>query len=370
MRVLITLPVKVGFDGMTKQVLSYAKYMDRTNLEIDLLSCRGFDPCMEKIVAEARFDNVYRIECRDTNQVKYFVELVRLMRQRKYDVIHANGQSATLAVEMLAGLLTGCKLRVAHSHNSMCLHQRAHKILKPLFKITCNDAIACSKDAGNWLFGKRKYWILNNGIDVEAFGFSDSLRREYRKNLGLKEDNIALGNVAAFEPKKNQSFLIDLMKILVQNNPKYILYLWGIDGTSKEKVLNKIKDNGLENNVKYMGTSDKINEYINAMDLMLLPSLFEGFPVTVVEWQANGLPCLLSDTITPDCNLDGNVKFLPINQGVECWVEQIESSSFNAKERASDNHVIILRKKGFDIKQNANELKEHYIEKLNKKRWM
>lgn len=206
MRVLITLPVKVGFDGMTRQVLSYAKYMDRTNLEIDLLSCRGFDPCMKKIVAEAGFDNVYRIECRDTNQVKYFVELVRLMKQRKYDVIHANGQSATLAVEMFAGLLTGCRLRIAHSHNSMCLHQKAHKMLKPLFKITCNDAIACSKDAGNWLFGEKKYWILNNGIDVDAFRFRESLRKEYRKKLGLKEDDIALGNVAAFEPKKIKAF--------------------------------------------------------------------------------------------------------------------------------------------------------------------
>lgn len=367
MRVLITLPVKVGFDGMTRQVLSYAKYMDRTNLEIDLLSCRGFDPCMKKIVAEAGFDNVYRIECRDTNQVKYFVELVRLMKQRKYDVIHANGQSATLAVEMFAGLLTGCRLRVAHSHNSMCLHQKAHKMLKPLFKITCNDAIACSKDAGNWLFGEKKYWILNNGIDVDAFRFSESLRKEYRKKLGLKEDDIALGNVAAFEPKKNQSFLIDMMKVLIQNNPKYILYLWGIDGTSKEAVLKKIKNNGLEKNIKYMGTTDKINEFINAMDLMLLPSMFEGFPVTVVEWQANGLPCILSDTITPDCNLDGNVKFLPINNGVECWAEQIESCSFDVKDRASNIHIMMLQKKGFDIKQNANELKEHYLEKLNKK---
>lgn len=136
-----------------------------------------------------------------------------------------------------------------------------------------------------------------------------------------------------------------MMKVLIQNNPKYILYLWGIDGTSKEVVLKKIKNNGLEKNIKYMGTTDKINEYINAMDLMLLPSMFEGFPVTVVEWQANGLPCILSDTITPDCNLDGNVKFLPINNGVECWAEQIESCSFDVKDRASNIHIMMLQKK-------------------------
>lgn len=367
MRVLITLPVKIGFDGMTKQVLSYAKYMDKTNLEIDLLSCRGYDPNMKKIVEAAGFDNIYRIECRDTNQMKYFVELVKLMKHRKYDVIHANGQSATLAVEMLAGLFAGCKLRVAHSHNSMCIHQKAHKLLKPFFKFTCNDAIACSKDAGDWLFEKKKYWVLNNGINVDDFKFNISLRKEYRRRLGLKDDEIALGNVAAFEPKKNQSFLVELMNTIVQRNQKYVLFLWGIDGTSKKSILKKIKDYGLENNIRYMGTTDKINEYLNAMDIMLLPSKFEGFPVTVVEWQANGLPCILSDTITRECNLNGNVMFLPINQGVECWVDQIENSAYDLEERLNEDHVIKLRKKGFDIKYNANELKEHYVEKLNMK---
>lgn len=125
-KVLMTLPVKIGFDGMSKQVLSYGKYMDKSDVIIDLVSCRGFDPKMKSNVDEANFHNIYRLEYRDTNQIKYFLDLYKIMKKEKYDVIHVNGQSATMSVEMLAAKLAGCKLRVAHSHNSRCLHKKAH----------------------------------------------------------------------------------------------------------------------------------------------------------------------------------------------------------------------------------------------------
>lgn len=365
MKVLITLPVKIGFDGMTKQVLSYGKYMNRDDLEIDLLSCRGFDPKMKDIVKDSHFNKVFRLEYRDTNQFKYFVELYRIMRKRKYDVIHANGQSATLAVEMLAAALAGCKLRVAHSHNSMCIHQKAHKLLKPLFKLTCNDAIACSKEAGNWLFENKTYWVLKNGIDIESFKFNIEVRKKYREKLGLNDDVIAVGNVAAFEPKKNHLFIIDAFKQL--KGSKYRLFLWGIDGSSKDEVLKKIKKEGLEKQIIYMGTTDEINNYLQAMDLMLLPSLFEGFPVTVVEWQANGLRCLVSDTITNECNINGLVKFLPIDKGSQIWANEIIKYGNSTEYRSDPKYQNILKEKGFDIAYNANELKKHYIQRLKRK---
>ena len=364
MRVLITLPVKVGFDGMTKQVLSYSKYMNKTDVEIDLLSCRGFDPCMKEIVNAAGFKNVYRLEYRDTDQKKYFVELLKLIRKRKYDVIHANGQSATLAVEMIAALLGGCKLRVAHSHNSSCQHMRAHKLLLPFFKLTYNDAIACSKDAGDWLFGKRKYWILNNGVDVDQFRFKKSVRNQMRKELELEDSDIAVGNVAAFEPKKNHIFLIKIFDELSKNRANYKLFLWGIDGTTRVSIQNEIEKRNLQNNIIYMGTTDHIQDYLNAMDLMLLPSWYEGFPVTVVEWQASGLPCLVSDTITRESNINGLVSFLPIDKGEKVWEKEIIKYNNSAENRDDIKWGNMLKKAGYDIKTNANQLKRHYLRKL------
>ena len=118
MRVLCVLPVKIGFDGMTKQVLSPYKYMDKSDMEIDLISCRGYDERLKLQVESAGFTNIYRLEYRDSNQIKYFLHLLHIMRRRKYDAIHVNGQSATMFVEMFAALLSGCKKRIAHSHSS------------------------------------------------------------------------------------------------------------------------------------------------------------------------------------------------------------------------------------------------------------
>lgn len=364
MKILITLPVKIGFDGMTKQILSYGQYMDKTDVELDLLSCRGFDPNMKKIIDNAGFDHIYRMEYRDTNQIKYFLKLLKLMHKNKYDVIHANGQSATLAVEMLAAKLSGCKIRIAHSHSSKCIHQKAHKLLKPLFKITYNDAIACSKEAGDWLFEGEKYWILKNGIDVNKFTFNLSKRKEYRKILDLNDNEVAVGHVGAFEPWKNQTFLIDIFEKINKNKSNYKLFLFGIDGSTKDKILNRINDKKLQDIVIFKGTTDEIFNYLQAMDLMVLPSWYEGFPVTVVEWQTNGLPCIVSDTISKSVNLNGLVKFLPIDQGSAPWIEEISKYNSNLNQRANRYYPNAIRTEGYDITHNANELKNHYIKKL------
>lgn len=367
MKILITLPVKIGFDGMTKQVLSYSKYMDKTDVEIDLVSCRGFDPKMKGQMEDAQFSHIYRLEYRDTNQLKYFFNLLKLMKSQHYDVIHANGQSATLAIEMLAGMFAGCKLRIAHSHNSKCFHMRAHKLLKPLFRFTYNDAIACSREAGKWLFEDRPFWILKNGVDVDKFKFNLNIRNEYRNALGLKENEIAVGHVGAFEPWKNHIFLLDVFYELRETNPEYKLFLFGIDGTTRQDILNKIKERNLGDAVIYKGTSNEIQNYMQAMDLMVLPSWYEGFPVTVVEWQVNGLPCLVSNTITKDVQITKLVRPLSINDGVIPWVNAIREYGNTLCDRSNDLYPKQVVKAGFDIKVNANELKKHYQRKLQKR---
>lgn len=363
-KVLMTLPVKIGFDGMSKQVLSYGKYMDKSDVIIDLVSCRGFDPKMKSYVDEANFHNIYRLEYRDTNQIKYFLDLYKIMKKEKYDVIHVNGQSATMSVEMLAAKLAGCKLRVAHSHSSRCLHKKAHNMLKPLFNATYNDAIACSKEAGDWLFGDKPYWILNNGIDIDKYKFSTTTRTEFRKKLKLSDKDIAVCHVGAFEPWKNHKFLIDVFDEIKKENSGYKLFLFGINGTTQESILSLINERRLEDTIRFMGTADDINNYLQAMDLMLLPSLYEGFPVTVVEWQANGLPCIVSDTISKDVKITDLVKQLSIEDGTTIWKNEILKHNNEVDVETRKSYYIKVSKAGYNIKNNVSSLKEHYIERL------
>ncbi len=360
MRVLVTLPVKIGFDGMTKQILSFVKYMDRTDLEVDLVSGRGLDPKMTQQLSDANFDHIYRMEYRDKNQLHYFINLCRLMRKQKYDVIHVNGQSATMAIELLAAKITKCPVRIAHSHGSMCKHTKLHRLLLPLFRITCNDAIACSKEAGDWLFGKKMpYWILNNGINVQDFIFDKEARKCERERLGLSEE-LAIGHVGAFEPWKNHEFLLNIITQLLKKNMNIKLFLIGIDGSTKEMILKKIKELNLQNNVIYLGTTDNMPEFLQAMDLMLLPSWYEGFPVTVVEWQANGLPCIISNTISNKAKVTDLVKYLPIDNGIDIWVNTIMQYRSWEHDRSDTSYPDTIRSAGYDIKKNAKELKEHY----------
>ena len=284
--------------------------------------------------------------------------------KEKYDVIHVNGQSATMSVEMLAAKLAGCKLRVAHSHNSRCLHKKAHNMLKPLFNATYNDAIACSKEAGDWLFGDKPYWILNNGIDIDKYKFSTTTRTEFRKKLKLSDKDIAVCHVGAFEPWKNHKFLIDVFDEIKKENSGYKLFLFGINGTTQESILSLINERRLEDTIRFMGTADDINNYLQAMDLMLLPSLYEGFPVTVVEWQANGLPCIVSDTITKDVKITDLVKQLSIEDGTTIWKNEILKHNNEVDVETRKSYYIKVSKAGYNIKNNVSSLKEHYIERL------
>ncbi len=367
MKVLMILPVKIGFDGMTKQVLSYGKYMDKSDVILDMVSCRGYDPKMKKRVEEAGFRNIYRLEYRDTNQAKYFINLLRILLKEKYDVVHVNGQSATMAIEMFAAKLAGCKLRVAHSHNSRCLHKKAHNILKPLFYATYNDAIACSKEAGDWLFENRNYWLLNNGIDIDKFRFSLETRLEFRKKIGVSDNEVAVCHVGAFEPWKNHEFMVDIFEKIKSENLNYKLFLFGIEGSTQEHILNLIKEKKLENTIFFMGTVNNIYDYLQAMDLMLLPSWYEGFPVTLVEWQANGLQCVVSDTITNDVKITELVTQIPINDAVENWKNEILKHGNQLDVNKRSSYYLKVTEAGYNIKDNVAALKKHYLEKLESK---
>ena len=142
------------------------------------------------------------------------------------------------------------------------------------------------------------------------------------------------------------------------------LFLFGINGTTQESILSLINERRLEDTIRFMGTADDINNYLQAMDLMLLPSLYEGFPVTVVEWQANGLPCIVSDTITKDVKITDLVKQLSIEDGTTIWKNEILKHNNEVDVETRKSYYIKVSKAGYNIKNNVSSLKEHYIERL------
>lgn len=246
LKVLIITTVKVGYDGLTNHIFSYIKNMDKADMQIDLVSARGID---EKIIPQLNqvgFHEVYRLEYRDSNQLKYLMDLKKLIKEKHYDIVHAHGNSATLAFDMFAATLAGCKARIAHSHNTSCQHKIFNACLKPFFKFGYTDGFACGQEAGRWLFGNRQFIVWPNGKEINKYKFNSRIRKEYRQKLSLNSEKIAIGHVAAFVKKKNHKFSISVFRDLNKENPEYEMFLFGIDGEALNDVEEQIKELGLE----------------------------------------------------------------------------------------------------------------------------
>lgn len=362
MKVLAVLTGEMCFDGITNSILNYYRAMDRRGMEIGIISARGTNPTMKKNFEEIGCI-VYPLENRDSSPVQYFVQLMRIIRREKYDILHAHGNSATLAIETTAAFLAGCKVRIVHSRNSFCEHTKVDKLLRPLMYATYTDGFACGEKAGKWLFGDRPFTVINNGKDIGRFLFRPDIRQKYREKLGASSDTILLGHVGLFHKQKNHPFLIDVFEEVCMQSNLYRLVLIG-EGEDREKIENLVQKKGLNNKVSFLGSRSDVDALIQALDIMVFPSLFEGMPNVVLEWQIAGLPALISDTITKECCITDSVSYLPLEKGPRYWAEQILNTQLEDRISTRESIQKRFREAGFDIRENAKVLRNKYNELL------
>lgn len=359
-RVLIVSTVGLIYDGITSVILANLQAMDRSGLDIYIASTIKAAP---SIVDQFKDLGCMIVDFpnRRENPKAYFFVLRKFIKDKHIEVIHANGNSATLAVEMLAAKLGGCKKRIAHSHNTRCDQVRADKLLRPLFYATYTDALACGNDAGKWLFKNRPFKVLKNGRDVDHFKFDETKRQEMRDKLGIIGGGIAVGHVGGFVPQKNHEFVLKIYRNLVDKKPDIKLYMIG-DGALRTEVMHKAEEIGLQHNLTFTGNIDNVPDYLQAMDGMVFPSLFEGLPLAAIEWQINGLPIVMADTITRECIFASNVKQLSLKDDPEKWANTIlEMVKTNNRKQQSNIGIKAINKSGYNIKDSAKQLKELYL---------
>lgn len=365
MKVLAILTGKMHFDGITNSVLNYYRAMERSDMQIGIVSARGTDYEMKK-----SFEDIgcmtYILENRDSDTIKYFFRLVQIIKKEKYDIVHVHGNSATLAIETTAALLAGCKIRIVHSRNSFCEHVKADKVLRPLLYATYTDGFACGEKAGKWLFGNRSFTIINNGKNIEKFLFKSDIRAEYRQKLKVDDNQVLLGHVGLFHRQKNHSFLIKVFAKICEKNDRYRLVLIG-DGEGRPDIEKLVQEKRIQDKVYFLGSCSNIEKWLQALDVMVFPSLFEGMPNVVLEWQIAGLPAIISDTITKECKIMNSVKYLPLEAGSEVWAEEILKTEITDRNKNQEEIYHAFEKAGFDINRNAVMLKRIYMELLEKR---
>ena len=275
----------------------------------------------------------------------------------EYKVLHSHVRSYAslyLPVAKKHGVKT-----IIHSHstsNGSGLSALVKLMMQYPLRHQADVLMSCSREAGVWLFGEKacqsdRFFLLPNAVDVEKFRYNERVRREYRQKLEI-EEKLVVGHVGRFHEAKNHGFLLESFARLHEQKPESVLLLVG-DGELRDEIEKKIAALGIGDSVILTGNRSDVAELMQAMDLLAFPSQWEGLPVTVVEAQAAGLPCLISDRVTRDVDLSPLVRRLPIDSA-EDWARAMTEPA--ARQDVCKEIAAV----GFDISQSVQQLSGLY----------
>ena len=299
---------------------------------------------------------------------KYMKEL--FLNNSDIKIMHShNGEFAYQSLR--AAKKFGIKTRICHAHNTR-IEPNLKKPLKLMYKTqlknVANNYWGCGKDAISFYFGKKvlddnNFMVLNNAIEVKRFSYNEAKRGELRKKLGI-ENKFVIGNVGRFSEQKNHRFILKIFEGVLKKEPDAILLLIGT-GELLEKMKKLAMKLKIFDSVMFMGSRSDVNELYQAMDVFLLPSLFEGLPVVGIEAQASGLKCIFSDRITNEVRITDDVIYLNLkNDSIDKWTEALlECRSYERKDTSE-----LIRKSGYSIEEEAKKLEKKYLELIGEKR--
>ncbi|UKH18960.1 glycosyltransferase [Actinobacillus pleuropneumoniae] len=331
-----------NFGGMEAYIHNIYQHLDKTQIQFDFVC-----DFPKMTLSDYYLDNgckIHFIPPKNQGLFKSLWAMWKVIKENNYDVIYFNIMNAGYVLNMLPAFLLGKKI-IAHSHNADTDKKKLHYGLRLLLNIVTKIKLACSKEAGFFMFGKEEnFSIINNAINLDRYLYSEEKYRDLRHKLGWGDKKVIL-YVARMNHQKNPLFALYIMRELKQSMPNAVLVYVGT-GELKEQVQQYILDNNLDN-VILLGLRNDVNGLMIAADLFILPSLFEGLPIVAVEAQAAGLPIILSENISIEAKLVNSTYFLPIND-VFLWVNKIKKIlEISGNKRFSDQ--LALSKAGYNI---------------------
>ncbi len=348
--------------GLETMLMNYYRSIDRSEIQFDFLKHRDEQEAYDDEILSlgGRIFSLPRMNPFSSNYLNALNSF--FVSHPEYKIVHVH-QDCMSSVILKAAKNNGIPIRIAHSHSSSQDKNIKYPIkLYYRSQITkyATELFACSKDAGNWMFKGADFKLMNNAIDTNSYAFSDKTASNIRSRYGISEDSFVIGNIGRFHKVKNHSFLIDVFAEIKKINNNAVLLLIG-DGELKNELKAKVNELKLTDSVVFAGICDNVNEMLNAMDVFVMPSLYEGFPVSLLEAQANGLPCIISDNLSKECDITDAITRVSLNSSPKYWAELICSET--GKPRLSTTSDIY--NKGFDIKVNAQWLKDYYLTQWN-----
>lgn len=339
--------------GSEQVVLNYCSRM--LDIQFDLLYQYEPNPQILERFNKAGI-NCIQIPDKVHHPFKHVWTMYRIFRQGKYDVVHCHLDWFLNSYVCLIAMLAGVKKRIVHHHQAYSKWSLLCSIMRIPCKLFATHWLACGEAAAINGWGKSavkndKVMILPNAIDPKRFKFSEKSRQEVRARYGIKDDDFVIGHVGRFYPQKNHDFLIDVFSEVHKQKQNAKLLLLG-NGPLQDKIRQKVQSLGLAEAVIFAGLQKEPAPFYSAMDVFAFPSLWEGLPLTLVEAQYSGLPCVVSGNVTKEVLISGHCVFVK-KLDLNLWAKSLEST-FNIDR----NNFIYST--NFDINNSFCHLKTLY----------
>lgn len=345
--------------GLERVAINTYKYVDKKKIQIDLITKYNdrefFDDELESLGGK-RVPILSKKEKNSiVNKIKLLTNTIKLMK-KDYDVgyFNLNSPKEVFKYPLLSKLL-GINHVVIHSHNSSedkgnIIDKFFNSLGKYLIDLIADKKLTCSEKAAIWMFSNKTivnqdYIQINNGVDIEKFHYDEEKRDLFRERLNL-QNKFVVGHIGRFSKQKNHIFIINIFEEILKIKPNSCLVLVGV-GELLNDVKEYVNNKNLDEYICFMGAQSNVCDFLQAFDVFLLPSLYEGLPVVGIEAQASGLKCFFSDVITEKVDITGNICFLPLSVSVKEWAKHIVLDTSEFIRNDVSNRVIL---NNFDVR--------------------
>ncbi len=367
MNVLEVFGEPIANGGQESFVIQVLEHMDHDQFRVDMLTPYYCDNTLYREMVESLGGQIYSFGLEfEPGKSRFNIgdKLDAFLRKHDYDVVHVHsGSISVLAITAKYAARHGVPDIIVHSHCAAEKKTLRYRLTKAWFYQTMMRSpthyCACSRVAGEWKYPKsiveRQMVILKNGVDPEKYAYDPDRRSRIRTELAIPDDAFVLGHVGRFSYQKNHAFLVEIFASVLQKRGDTYLILIG-DGETRADVERQVKSLGIEDKVRFCGRVDNVQDYLQAMDVFVLPSRYEGLPLVGVEAQAAGLPVVTSTNVSEELAITDLTTFLPLDAPKDAWADEVVKHEGQMRQDQSGR----LREEGYDIRQTVAEIEKLY----------
>lgn len=332
--------------GFENFIMNIYRKIDRKQVQFDFIVHLKKDNAYDEEI-ESLGGKLFYVTRKSKNPIRNFFEMRKVVKENHYDIVCRHSDSAFTVVDLLATKLGGAKKIIMHSHSTTTGNVKIHNFFRSWMSWVPTHRFACSKAAGQWMFGDLDFTFVPNAIDTSEYLYHADIRESMRKEWNIESKNV-YGHVGNFVYAKNHLFLLDVFKKISLKDENAVLFLVG-EGELREEIEKKIVELELQDKVILTGRRKDVVRFLQMFDLFLFPSVYEGLPVSMVEAQCTGLPCLISSSITDEIMLTDCVRQKSLDESLENWAKTAMEMLEMGKQEERHSRQEEIKKAGYGI---------------------